>query len=125
MKVVAVLAVLLAVAPAAQAASTLVTISVPPTQILEGVTTVALTTGTTTARAQLVVKSNVPWTLVARVSGTTSATLRVGIGAWMPLGATTPVLRGGRGVHLVTYEVRSQGAPQGLVTLVLAPEVKP
>jgi hypothetical protein len=122
MKLVAVLLALLAVAPAAQAASAQVTISVPPTQTLEGVTTVALASGAATTRAQLVVKSNVPWTLVARVSGTIPGTaFRVGAGAWTPLDTVTPVLRGPRGVHVVTYEVRTQGAAQGLITLSLAP----
>lgn len=128
MKLVAVLLVLLAVAPAAQAASTQVTISVPPTQTLEGVTTVALSSGAASTRAQLVVKSNVPWTLVARVSGTIpEAALRTGTGAWTSLGAVTQVLRGPRGVHVVTYEVRMQGGAQGFVTLALMPnpEVTP
>lgn len=122
MKLVAVLLALLAVAPAAQAASTQVSISIPPTQAIEGITTVALTSGAATTQARLVVKSNVPWTLVARVSGTIpGAAFRVGAGAWAPLDTVTPVLRGPRGVHVVTVEVRTQGAAQGLVTLSLAP----
>ncbi|HET6947272.1 MAG TPA: hypothetical protein VFJ45_05600 [bacterium] len=121
MKLVAVLLVLLAVAPAAQAASTQVSISIPVTQAIEGITTVALTSGAATTQARLVVKSNVPWTLVARVSGTIpGAAFRVGAGAWAPLDTVTPVLRGPRGVHVVTVEVRTQGAAQGLVTLSLA-----
>lgn len=122
MKLVAVLLALLAVAPAAQGASTQVSISIPPTQAIEGITTVALTSGAATTQARLVVKSNVPWTLVARVSGTIpGAAFRVGAGAWAPLDTVTPVLRGPRGVHVVTVEVRTQGAAQGLVTLSLAP----
>jgi len=122
MKLVAVLLVLLAVAPAAQAASTQVSISIPVTQAIEGITTVALTSRAATTQARLVVKSNVPWTLVARVSGTIpEAAFRVGAGAWTPLDAVTPVLRGPRGVHVVMYEVRTQGAAQGLITLSLAP----
>ena len=122
MKLVAVLLALLAVAPAAQAASTQVSISIPLTQAIEGITTVALTSGAATTQARLVVKSNVPWTLVARVSGTIpGAAFRVGAGAWAPLDTVTPVLRGPRGVHVVTVEVRTQGAAQGLITLSLAP----
>ena len=122
MKLVAVLLVLLAVAPAAQAASTQVSISIPVTQAIEGITTVALTSRAATTQARLVVKSNVPWTLVARVSGTIpEAAFRVGAGAWAPLDTVTPVLRGPRGVHVVTVEVRTQGAAQGLITLSLAP----
>lgn len=116
----AVLLVLLTAAPvAAQTGSTLVTISVPPTQVLEGATSAAVTPGTT-ARARLVVKSNTSWTLVARVSGNVAGVAwRPESGAWVQIDGTTAVLHGGRGVHVIDYQIRAQSGQQGTVLFVL------
>ena len=118
--IVAVLLVLLAAAPvAAQTASTLVTISVPPTQILEGVTSAGVTPGST-ARARLVVKSNTAWTLVARVSGNvTGVAWRSESGAWVQIDGNTAVLRGGRGVYVIDYQIRAQSGQQGTISFAL------
>lgn len=123
MKAVAgVLLVLFAAAPvAAQTGSTLVTISVPPTQVLEGATSVAVTPGSS-PRARLVVKSNTAWTLVARVSGNVGGVAwRPESGAWVQIDGTTAVLRGGRGVHVIDYQIRAQTGQQGTVLFVLEP----
>lgn len=121
--VAAVLLVLLAAAPvAAQTGSTLVTISVPPTQVLEGATSVAVTAGPTPHRARLVVKSNTAWTLVARVSGNVAGVAwRPESGAWVQIDGTTAVLRGDRGVHVIDYQIRAQSGQPGTVSFVLEP----
>lgn len=119
MKLVAALLLVLASAPAVQAATQQVAVTVPATQALEGTTVLSLT-GTSPVRTLVVVKSNVPWTLVARVSGAGAGVmLSAAGGPWMPVADTAPVLRGGRGVHVVTYEVRSTGALRGRLTLSL------
>lgn len=123
MKAVAgVLLVLIAAAPvAAQTGSTLVTISVPPTQVLEGATSAAVTPGSS-PRARLVVKSNTAWTLVARVSGNVAGVAwRPENGTWQQIDGTTAVLRGGRGVHVIDYQIRAQTGQQGTVLFVLEP----
>jgi len=122
MKAVAalVLALLAAAPAAAQTGSTLVTIAVPPVQALEGVTTFPVPPAAAPYRAEVVVKSNTPWTLVARVSGPARGVAwRTGTGTWVPLGEVTPVLRGERGVHIVAYEVRVQGGGPVQLTLAL------
>jgi hypothetical protein len=125
MKLVAALIVVLAAVPAAQAADQEVTVGVAAAQVLEGVATLALSAGAP-RRAQVVVKSNVPWTLEARFTGPAGAQLRVEGAAWTAIGDGTPVLRGGRGVHRVTYEVRSLGEGGRLVlSLRPAAEVRP
>lgn len=118
MKLVAALILVLASAPAVQAATQQVAVTVPATQILEGTTALSLT-GPTLVRAHVVVKSNIPWTLVAQAVGGAGAEVRMPGGSWMPVTDAAPVLRGGRGVHAVTYEVRSRGALQGRLTLSL------
>lgn len=118
MKLVAALIVVLAAVPAAQAATQQVTVSVVAMQVLEGTTTLPLSAGAS-RRAQIVVKSNVPWTLAARLSGqATGAQVRVVDGPWIQVTDGMPILRGGRGVHRVTYEVRSPA--DGRLTLTLS-----
>lgn len=118
--IVAILLVLMAAGPAAaQTGSTLVTISVPPTQVLEGTTSSAVTSGST-ARARLVVKSNTGWTLVASVSdGLTGVSVRAESGAWVQIDGTAAVLRGGRGVHVIEYQVRAPAGQHGTISFAL------
>lgn len=118
MKLLAALIVVLAAGTAAQAGAQQVTVSVPVMQVLEGVTTLPLTAGAS-RRAQVVVKSNVPWRLAVRISGPAAgAHLRVEGANWTAIEDGMPVVRGGRGVHRISYEVRS-GAMSGTLTLVL------
>ncbi len=121
--VIAVLLVLLAAAPvAAQTGSTLVTISVPPTQVLEGATSAAVTPGSTPHRARLVVKSNTAWTLVAHVSASAAGVAwRLENGTWLQIDGTTAVLRGGRGVHVIDYQIRAQSGQRGTIEFTLEP----
>lgn len=108
-RAVVVLAVaVLAMAPAiAHAASSAVSISVPVTQILEGTTSQAMAAGSE-LRGQLVVKSNIPWILLARLSdGAVDVAWRpAGATAWQNLEATAPVLQGPKGVHTIEYQLR-------------------
>lgn len=100
---------------AAQAASSIVSISVPLTQIVEGTTSLVVSSGVPVQRGRLTIKSNVSWILKAQTTGATAevAWRVAGDTTWQPLGAGTPVLRGEKGVHEVEYEVRrSPGAQQ-------------
>jgi hypothetical protein len=69
-----------------------------------------------------VVKSNTAWTLVARVSGNVAGVAwRPENGTWQQIDGTTAVLRGGRGVHVIDYQIRAQTGQQGTVVFVLEP----
>ena len=93
---------------AAQAASSIVTITVLAVQHVEGTTSVAVPTDSTHGRGQLIVKSNTPWVLVAHASeAVVGLSWRMaGTATWERLGTTTPVLQGVKGVHQVAYEIR-------------------
>ena len=103
---------------AAQTASSTVTIAVPSIQKVEGTTSLVVPAGAPLQQAQLVVKSNIAWVLVAHVSDPNAviAWRIAGSATWQRLGAATPVLRGLKGVHQVEYEVQPDGgsAKQGL-----------
>lgn len=124
--VLVVLVVVLAALPAAaQTASSLVTIGVPATQQLEGATslTIVPTGSPSVQRNQLVVRSNTSWVLMARLTGraTEVAWRTAGTDGWQLLGATTVLLRGGKGVHAIDFEVRLGGQAQpGAAPAVLA-----
>ena len=120
---------LVVVATTTWAASTVVGISVPPTQQLEGTTSHALTVNSPIQRGRLIIKSNIPWTLVANLSGEI-----VGVDwrnadstSWQPLSGVAPLLRGPKGIHFFEYVIRvGPGAPLStgglaLVTFWLAP----
>jgi hypothetical protein len=97
----------------AQAAATTVSIQVPPAQRLEGATTVAARAGEL-VRNVVVVKSNLPWTLVAHVvEGSGEVLWRVAGGTWQPIGSRSPVLSGRPGVHAVDYQLRVVAGPAG------------
>ncbi len=93
---------------AAQAQSSTVTVTVLPTQRVEGATSLVVPAGALLQRGRLVVKSNISWVLVAHSTGApaTVAWKASGETTWQDLGAATPVLRGVKGVHEVEYEVR-------------------
>lgn len=106
---VAVVAVLVAFQLPGQAQSTTVQITVPPTQVLEGVTSVTLASSSDPQSGRLTVKSNIPWTLRVDIDARGSAVV-----AWRPQGATSwqvlpqqgAVLSGSRGVHVVEYQLQ-------------------
>lgn len=101
---------LVSVSATAQAASTVVSISIPPTQQLEGSTIKVVADGAMVQRGQLVVKSNVPWVLVAHVDGVAGEVVwrSADATAWKALGLVTLLLRGPKGVHLVAYELQAR-----------------
>lgn len=103
-----VLLVLVTVSSAAQAASSVVTIGVPPTQRLEGTTEIVVGQGPTVQIGRLTVKSNIPWVLVARTSGPSPSVAWKGAASpdWQMLGTVTTVLRGERGVYAIEYQVK-------------------
>lgn len=122
MKVIAaVLLVFLTAAPvAAQTGSTVVTISVPPTQVLEGAASAMLTPGAGPQRGRLVIKSNTAWSLVASVSGNAAgAAWRPEGGSWVQIDGATAVLQGTRGVHTINYQVRANGGGQATIVFKL------
>ncbi|MGH2437237.1 MAG: hypothetical protein ACRDFA_09610 [bacterium] len=124
MKAIAgVLLVLLTAAPvAAQTGSTVVTISVPPTQVLEGASSAAVTPGSALQRGRLVIKSNTAWVLVAGVSGNASGVAwRPEGGSWIQIDGATAVLRGTRGVHTIDYQVRAVSGQQATIVFTLDP----
>jgi len=114
-------AVALSAQPAA-AQSSVVTITVPPIQRLEGATSLTVSATVPRQLDRLVVKSNTPWVLVAHVSGVADdvSWRIVGQMTWQQLGAATPVLQGLKGVHPVQYEVKMdpRKQPNGLPVLV-------
>ena len=93
---------------AAQAQSSTVTITVLPTQLVEGATSLTVPAGAPPQRGRLVVKSNISWVLVAHSTGApaTVAWKASGKSDWQDLSAATPVLQGGKGVQVVEYMVR-------------------
>lgn len=92
---------------AAQAASTTVTIRIPPTQVLEGVTQLVVSPTVTVHSGSLTVKSNISWILKARVEGQADLAWRAAGGTvWQPLRDVTVLARGAKGVHTIRYEVR-------------------
>jgi len=114
-------AVALGAQPAA-AQSSVVSITVPPIQRLEGATSLTVSATVPRQLDRLVVKSNTPWVLVAHVSGVADdvSWRIVGQMTWQQLGAATPVLQGLKGVHPVQYEVKMdpRKQPNGLPVLV-------
>ncbi|HXF81596.1 MAG TPA: hypothetical protein VNN19_02410 [bacterium] len=123
MKLVAALIVVLAAAAPAAAVTQQVVVSVPAMQVLEGQTTLSLAHGTA-VRAGLTVKSNVPWTLVAAAESGGRVAVRAGQGPWVLVEGDRPVLRGGRGVHVVRYEARAEGTGPARLTMILTPAVE-
>lgn len=113
--VLLVAAALSALPAVVQAASSTVSITVPPTQLIEGTTSLVVSAGVPVQRGRLTVKSNISWILMAQATGSTADVAWRGAGdsTWQPLGASTPVLGGAKGVHEVEYEVRqTPGARQ-------------
>lgn len=110
--VLALLAIVVAVLPvAAQAASTTVAISIPPTQVLEGATQLVVPPGVTVHAGSLTVKSNISWILIARVEGQADLTWRAAGGTvWQPLRDVTVLAHGAKGAHTIQYEVRRNPA---------------
>jgi len=106
----------------AQSSSSIVTITVPPVQRLEGAASLTVSPDVPRQHGQLVVKSNTSWILVAHVSGVADdvSWRIVGQMTWQQLGAATPVLQGLKGVHSVQYEVKMdpRKQPNGLPVLV-------
>lgn len=96
-----------AVPVAAQSSNSIITITVPPVQRLEGATSLTVSAVVPRQQNQLVVKSNTSWILVAHVSGDVDgvAWRIVGRTTWQRLGTSTPILQGLKGVHPVHYEV--------------------
>lgn len=128
--VLLVAAALSALPAAAQAAGSTVSITVPATQVIEGTTSMVVSTGVPIQRGRLTVKSNVSWVLLAQATGTTAQVAWRGAGdsVWQPLDASTPVLQGAKGVHDVEYEIRQiPGAQQPgspvTVTFSVAPAI--
>jgi hypothetical protein len=107
---------------AAQGSSSLITVTIPSVQRLEGATSLAVSADIPSRQGQLVVKSNTSWILVAHVSGHGDrvAWRIVGQTTWQRLGSTTQILQGLKGVHPVNYEVKMDPRTQrdGLPTLV-------
>lgn len=110
--VVVLLAIVVAVLPVAvQAASTTVTIRIPPTQVLEGASQLVISPAVTVQSGSLTVKSNISWILMARVEGHEDLAWRTaGSAAWQPLRDGTLLSRGAKGVHTILYEVRRNPA---------------
>lgn len=105
------------VAPASvRAAAMTVSIQVPPVQRLEGVTVVEATAAGVTD-GTVVVKSNIPWTLVADAAGA-DVLWRTAGGVWQRVGDRSPVLSGPPGVHEVDYQLRLASRPGGTAVLV-------
>ncbi len=101
-------ATLVALPTTAWAEASVVSITVPPTQRLEEATALTLTATSRIHRGFLVVRSNIPWTLLARVSNSAVqvAWKDSAAAAWRPLGAITPMLRGPKGVYKLEYALR-------------------
>jgi hypothetical protein len=93
---------------AAQSSSSLITVTIPSVQRLEGATSLTVSADIPTRQDQLVVKSNTSWILVAHVSGHVDgvAWRIAGQTTWQRLGNATPILQGLKGVHPVNYEVK-------------------
>ncbi len=106
--VLLVAAALSALPAAVQAASSTVSITVPPTQSIEGTTSLVVSSGVPVQRGRLTIKSNVSWILNAQATGATAGVAWRGAGdsTWGPLGASTLVRQGPKGVHDVDFEVR-------------------
>ncbi len=106
--VLLVAAALSALPAAAQAASSTISITVPPTQLIEGTTSLVVSAGVPVQRGRLTIKSNIPWVLVARATGAMAMVdwRDAHNSTWRQLGANTPVLQGAKGVHEVEYEAR-------------------
>lgn len=111
---VAVLVALAAAFATAQAPSlrqaTTVGISVPPTQGLDGTTAHVLTSSGSPQTGQLTIKSNIPWILQVEVStapGQAVAWRRTGTTSWEILPLRGSVLSGPKGIHTVTYILRT------------------
>lgn len=100
------------VVPAGAGAETTVSVQVPAVQRLEGDAVMRVFPGST-ASGSAVVKSNIPWTLVAGVeSGSGEVFWRTEGGTWKRAASHFPVLSGQAGVHQVPYQVRlAPGAP--------------
>jgi hypothetical protein len=118
----------LAAAPAAaQDAAAAVTISVPVAQVLEGPSRISLLPGTT-LRETLIVKSNVPWTLVARTGASSGAISwgRSGSSGWQLLSPLSILAHGDKGTHTVDVHLRRADAVPGpSVIVTFAVEMSP
>jgi hypothetical protein len=120
--VLAVTVALSALPAGAQSSSSIVAITVPPVQRLEGAASLTVSADVPSQHGQLVVKSNTSWILVAHVSRDVEgvAWRAVGQTSWQRLGIATPILQGLKGVHPVQYEVKTdpRTQPSGLPALV-------
>ncbi|MDQ7821107.1 MAG: hypothetical protein QN173_10840 [Armatimonadota bacterium] len=102
----------------ARAAAMTVSIQVSPVQRLEGATTVQVTSAGV-ADGTVVVKSNIPWVLVADAAGA-DVLWRAAGGTWQRVGDRSPVLSGPPGVHEVGYQLRLASSPGGPVQVRLS-----
>jgi hypothetical protein len=112
--VLGIVVALSALPAAAQSSSSLISVTVPPVQRLEGATSLTVSADIPSRQHQLVVKSNTSWTLVAHVSGHVDgvAWRIAGQTTWQRLGKATPILQGLKGVHPVNYEVKMDPGTQ-------------
>ena len=90
----------------AQSSSSAVTIGVPVTVQLEGTTALSIPAGSPVL-GQLTVKSNVPWVLAVDVGSAAPALVAWSDGAWTPLPSRGVVLQGPKGIHRITYRLRT------------------
>src|SRR5712692_8780719 len=112
--VLGIVVALSALPAAAQSLSSLISVTVPPVQRLEGATSLTVSADIPSRQHQLVVKSNTSWTLVAHVLGHVDgvAWRIAGQTTWQRLGNATPILQGLKGVHPVNYEVKRDPGTQ-------------
>jgi hypothetical protein len=92
---------------AQSSSSAVVSIAVPVTVQLEGTTALSVPAGPPVL-GQLTVKSNVPWVLVVDVGPAAPALVAWSDGgAWQPLSAQGVALHGPKGIHRLTYRLRT------------------
>ncbi|HEY3247555.1 MAG TPA: hypothetical protein VGK88_04590 [bacterium] len=107
----------------AQSSASVISISVPVAQVLDGATVSAVPAGTLVS-GQLTVKSNVPWMLVVNVDTGEPALVTWSPEAlWQPLPAHGVVLQGPKGIHHLIYRLRAAPAAklQTIVRFSLSP----
>ncbi len=94
----------------AQSTSSVVSISVPVAQVLEGTTVSAVPAGSSAA-GRLTVKSNVPWVLLVDVeTGAPALVTWSEDPLWQPLPSHGVALRGPKGIHHFAYRLRTAPA---------------
>jgi len=104
----------------AQSSSSAITIGVPVTVQLEGTTLLSVPAGSPVI-GQLTVKSNVPWVLSVDVGPTAPVLVAWADGAWVPLPSHGVVLQGPKGIHRLTYRLRTTALTTVRFTASLAP----